>query len=126
LRFLSAFQVPDVARSVIGCIVDTADVALVEALAAADRAPESEFGIEDASAALSAAFGSMGPAPGVPELLERAYRRGILELVDDTRTRYRVATFYDRLGVFVISQPDEYLALPAEARTALDAWFFAE
>ena len=126
MRFLSAFQVPNVARPVIGRIVDAADVALVEALAAAGRAPESEFDVEDASAALSAASGSAGPAPSVPQLLERAYRRGVLDLADDTRARYRVASFYDRLGVFVISQPDEYLALPAETRTALDAWFFAE
>jgi len=118
VEFFSAFEVPDIARDMVGTIVTADEIALVEA------AQSSEFSAAEARAALDAYTGAKWSPSAVDELVSSAYRRGVLELADESLASYRVGTFYGRLSVFVVSQPDEYLALPPETRAALDAWCF--
>ena len=115
---MSTFEVPSVARTVIGEIVTAEEVLLVAAL------PTREFSADEAREALQRVTDAVEwPQQRVEQLLESAYRRGALDLVDESFTRFKVATFYDRLGVFVIGEPARYLAFPAEARAALDSWY---
>ena len=118
LQLLSTFEVPQAAAALLDRFLAADEVLLIEALDSA------EFSVQDAVVALEAATREPWPVQRVDELLRSAYRRGVLELVDDTFTCYRLGTFYGRLSVFVVSQPDTYLALPAETRSALDAWCF--
>jgi Pyruvate/2-oxoacid:ferredoxin oxidoreductase delta subunit len=118
LEFFSAFEVPRVATPVIDRIVSAEQAELIGAL------ESREFTAHGAREALEHATGDAPSAEHVDELLRRAYRDGVLELLDESYERFRVATFYDRLGVFVIAQASDYLSLPAETRTALDEWFF--
>jgi Pyruvate/2-oxoacid:ferredoxin oxidoreductase delta subunit len=48
----------------------------------------------------------------------------VVEIVSEAPEQFAVGSFYGRLGVFAVGQPDEYLALPPETRKALDAWCF--
>ena len=113
LQLLSTFEVPQAAAALLDRFLAADEVLLIEALDSA------EFSVQDAVVALEAATREPWPVQRVDELLRSAYRRGVLELVDDTFTCYRLGTFYGRLSVFVVSQPDTYLALPAETRSAL-------
>jgi len=117
--FLRRFAVPDEARGVIDAIVNRQEQALIEALGPGG------FYARDARRALSRVDGAREDRD-VEALLTNAYRRGVLAIEEETGegTRYCVATFYDRLDVFAVTEPESYAALPREARRALDAWYF--
>ncbi len=118
-EFLSRFEVPEAAFGVIDEIVNAEERLLLEAL-------ESEsFSASDAAAALRKATGRGHSRQKIGALLQSAYRRGVLSLIDDSFTQFRTGTFYGRLDVFVITEPQAYNAFPKETRQALDAWYFS-
>ncbi len=56
------------------------------------------------------------------EWIQRAWKRGVLCLLEDGR--YRFGNFYGRLDIFAVAQRDTYHGLPKEQKEALDAWYF--
>jgi hypothetical protein len=62
----------------------------------------------------------------VEQLLRSAYARGVVQLEDEPFTRFRIGSFYLRLEVFALSEPEAYLALPAEIRESLSSWCLGE
>jgi hypothetical protein len=87
LQLLATFEVPQPAVAVIDRFLAPAAGRLGGALDSA------EFSVEDAVVALEAATGEPWPAQRVDELLRSAYRRGVLELVDESFARYRIGSF---------------------------------
>jgi ferredoxin len=118
MSFRSTFEVPDAAAPVIDRIVDPLEIALVDALST------KVFCAEDARIALEGATGESWPDSRLLPLLESAYRRGVLRLEDESFTTFAVSTFYDRLEVFVCTEPEAYGALPRETQVELDRWCF--
>ena len=117
MRFLSTFKVPDVAVSVIDRIVSADDIGFVEALAT------EVFTVEDARTALVESTGEPWSEARVAEFLDGAYRRGVIRLLDESFTRFAMGSFYDRLEVFVVTEPETYHALSRETQVALDGWY---
>jgi Pyruvate/2-oxoacid:ferredoxin oxidoreductase delta subunit len=115
---LEAFAVPEAAAAAIHRFLEPAEVALIEEMGSED------FIALDAVPALSAATGESWTEARAQDLLDKAYRRGVLRLVDEGESRYAVASFSERLEVMVAAQPEDYLALDADLRAALDAWCF--
>jgi Pyruvate/2-oxoacid:ferredoxin oxidoreductase delta subunit len=59
--------------------------------------------------------------------IEALYRRGILNILPDesaVKPRYRLAGFYTRLGVFVITELAAWRSLDRAARKEIDDWYF--
>lgn len=119
MDFLTAFKVPEAAAPVIDRIVPSQDIVLIESLSSGT------FTADEARRDLERATGEPWPVERVDSLLRGAYRRGVLQLEDDTFSRFRLGDFYGRLEVFVVTEPDVYLALPRETQLALDSWCFA-
>ena len=118
MDLLSAFKVPEAAIPVIDRILSPEDALLIEAL------PSATFGGQDARSALEVSTGETWPDTRLDPLLRGAYRRGVLDLEDETFTRFRLGDFYTMLEVFVDTEPEAYLALPRETQVALDRWCF--
>lgn len=118
-KFLCRFGVPAVARRVIDQIVRPEEIAFVEALEA-----EGSFAAPAANRALTTGTGKVVGGKETDRFLREAYRRGILQLEDESFTRFRLGSFYGRLDIFAITEPDVYQALPREQRAALDDWYF--
>jgi len=78
VQFLTTFEVPEVARPIIGRIVAPEEIALIEALTSA------VFSDNDAKAALEASTGDTWPDDAVQLLLRGAYARSVLALEDET------------------------------------------
>jgi Pyruvate/2-oxoacid:ferredoxin oxidoreductase delta subunit len=117
---LETFAVPEAAAAAIHLFLEPAEVALIEEMDA------ESFAASDAVPALSAATGEGWTEASAQALLEEAYRRGVLRVVDEAGGRFAVASFSERLEVMAAAQPEEYLALDAGLRAALDAWCFDE
>ena len=117
-KFLSRFEVPEAALSVINEIVNADERLLVEAL------QSESFSASDASDAMQSTTGRTYSREEIDKLLKSAYRRGVVALIDDSFTQFRTGTFYSRLDVFVITEPEAYNAFPKEMRRALDTWYF--
>ncbi|MDR2864161.1 MAG: 4Fe-4S dicluster domain-containing protein [Spirochaetaceae bacterium] len=107
--FLQAFAVPQVACSVIDRIVLPEEQRVIESL------KTGLFSEEDVLAGFA----------------DAAYKRGIFSLSDESCggasggcRQYRLSSFYGRLDVFVISEPETYRSFPLETRKALDDWYF--
>jgi Pyruvate/2-oxoacid:ferredoxin oxidoreductase delta subunit len=115
---LEAFAVPEAAAAALHLFVEPAEMAVIEEMGA------ESFTASDAVPALSAAAGESWTEARAQGLLAEAYRRGVLRLVDEAGSRYAVASFSVRLEVMAAAQPEEYLALDADLRAALDAWCF--
>ena len=59
--------------------------------------------------------------------IEALYRRGILNIApgeDGSARRYRLADFYTRLGVFVITELAAWRSLDRAVRKEIDDWYF--
>jgi Pyruvate/2-oxoacid:ferredoxin oxidoreductase delta subunit len=115
---LEAFAVPEAAAAAIHLFLEPAEVAVIEEMGA------ESFSASDAVPALSAATGERWTEARAHGLLGEAYRRGVLRVIDEAGGRYAVASFSERLEVMAAAQPEEYLALDADLREALDAWSF--
>lgn len=117
MEFFETFEVPDVARPVVDVWVTPQEVAFIEAL------PSREFDVDTARTALLASTSHDRTRDQTREFLRGAYRRGILRLRDETFSEFEIATFYTRLDIFAVTEPETFGALSAETRSALDAWF---
>ena len=118
MEFPVAFEVPDAALPVIDRLVSAEEIALVEALSSR------VFDLAQAHAALSAAEPGI-TAEATEARVRSAYRRGVLRIEDEAAGRFSVSTFYDRLAVIAVGEPELFLALSEAERSALDAWCFA-
>lgn len=118
-EFCKRFEVPEAALAVIDQIVNRQEMQLIEAL------EQDRFTASEAHQALQAASGEPWPMERVDALLQTAYQRGIVQYEDETLTRYKVGSFYSRLDIFAISEPEAYRALPRQTQIALDQWYFA-
>jgi len=117
-KFIRRFEVPEQALGIIDHIVTPTEQLLIEAL------EQESFSASEAKEALDRATCNAYSAEQVDALLRSAYRRGVLRIEDEGYARYRTATFYGRLDVFAVTEPDAYRALPDSERKALDEWYF--
>lgn len=58
------------------------------------------------------------------EFIKGSYRRGIISIVDEDSSTYKIANFYSRLDIFSISEQEAYRSIPKEDQIAIDAWYF--
>ncbi|MFT8317944.1 MAG: 4Fe-4S binding protein [Sporolactobacillus sp.] len=116
--FIEKFQVPDEALPVLDSIFRCEEMELVENL------PNLSFNLEDAALALQNASGRIWKTAEVNDFLHTTYNRGIINLNDDTYTSFHINNFYTRLDVFVVSEPEIYLAFPQPIRKKIDRWYF--
>lgn len=119
MHFHITFEVPGVAKPVIHAVVDPLEVAFIEAL----ESPV--FSLEQASEAYDEVTSGSVASSALATFLRRAYARAVINFEDESFTAFRVATFYERLEVYVVSQSAEWLALPRQVRAALDEWYFS-
>ncbi len=121
-KFIKRFGVPEPAAPYVDLLFSPAEVAFVEA------APEGPFTAADVAGLVegdAAAF------------LDACYRRGVVSLAPapdasaapdappaPDAPAYVVANFYARLDVACVSEQEAYGRIPAEARRAIDAWYF--
>jgi MinD superfamily P-loop ATPase containing an inserted ferredoxin domain len=117
-QFNERFEVPEAALAVVDQIVNGQEILLIESL------EQDFFTAAEARQALQTGTGDLWMMDRVNALLTSAYQRGVIQLADETQTRYKIGSFYTRLDIFAISEPDSYLALPREIRIALDQWYF--
>lgn len=117
-RFLESFAVPEAAAAFMDRFVNPPEAALIAGMASG------RFTACDAVPVLSAATDATWTEADAREFLDQAYRRGVLRLVGEGDANFEVGSFAERLEVMVISRPEEYLALDASLREALDAWCF--
>jgi NAD-dependent dihydropyrimidine dehydrogenase PreA subunit len=71
---------------------------------------------------IAGALKSLGETVDVQSWTEHAYRRGVISV--ETPGYFRVASFYERLDIFAISENPVYRSFPKETQKALDAWYF--
>jgi MinD superfamily P-loop ATPase containing an inserted ferredoxin domain len=117
-RFLQRFRVPEEGLPVIDRLVRPEEIAFLAAL------PAEHFTIPEAADALQKSTGKT-PAPEQTDaFLREEYRRGLTLLEDEIGTGYRIAEFSTRLDIVVTTEQESYFMLPAEARAALDRWYF--
>ncbi len=116
-RFLTIFKVPGVARDIVDRIVSKEEIELLEAVGSGS------FTVRDASEALKKAGKEMS-ADKLNRLLRSAYRRGVIQLEDESFTKFRTGSFYGRLDVFATTENEAYRSLPPDIRKALDRWYF--
>lgn len=116
---LTAFNVPVEGIAVLDRMLTRDELRFVGAIG-----PE-PFSTEQARAALSS-DGAPWPDRLLEMFLRSAYARGVVQLEDESFTRFRIGSFYLRLEVFALSEPEAYLGLPADTRQALDAWCLRE
>jgi Pyruvate/2-oxoacid:ferredoxin oxidoreductase delta subunit len=116
--FSALFGVPDIAFPVIDRIVSPKEQAVTL------RLGSEPFSAEEAHAAAAREFGGVPPA----DFAESAYGRGLFSIDSFSEnkggTRYRIAGFYTRLDVFVLTETELYRSFSAEQRQALDRWYF--
>lgn len=113
-RFVGEFRVPKVAIPWLDAIVTAEEMALVRA---ASRTP---LTIESVQQALNV------PAEASAGVLDRAFRRGVLDRTErDHGPTYTPTDFYTRLDYFATFD-NGWDALPLEARHALDDWMMEE
>ena len=114
-----AFEVPAEGIAVLDRILTRDEIRLVGAIG-----PE-PFTMEQARSVLSGE-GTPWPEGLLEPFLRSAYARGVVQLEDESFTRFRIGSFYLRLEVFALSEPEAHLALPAETRESLDSWCLRE
>jgi len=117
-QFNERFQVPKVALTIIDQIVNSQEILLIESL------EQESFTAAEAYPVLQARSGELWTINRVNALLHSAYKRGVIQWVDENQTNYKIGSFYTRLDIFAISEPDSYRALPRQTQVALDKWYF--
>lgn len=118
VKYLERFKVPEVAFKVIENIVSPQEIVLLETLA------KDVFTIEDAKEALSKNSDKDWSHQEVKELLLSAYKRGVIDLEDDTYEIYKIGSFYSRLDIFAIAETPSWLSISKDTRKALNDWYF--
>ncbi len=117
--FVSRLAVPEAALEALDKLYTQEDMLLVTSL------EKEVFTHSEAKKVLEAAAGGILTDGEVQGLLRSAYRRGVVRLEDDSFTRFKLSTFFEMLGVLVMSEPERYLALPRETQVALDGLYFS-
>lgn len=119
MNFIETYGVPEAAIGVIDVFVSPEEKLLIEAL------ESREFTVETARDALEKHTGRAWDLASVENLVVKAYRKAVLELVDEDAQTYRIGAFYSQLDTFAVSQTNDFLYLPPEVRKALDEWCFS-
>ena len=119
-KFISKFKVPEVAINLINEIFLPEEIKLVEAL------DNESFTISDLKIAFLEKYKEEWLEENIKLLLEKSYKRGIINLIDENFREFKLNTFYTRLDIFAMTEPDKYLAFPKETRKAIDSWYFNE
>ncbi len=117
-RFNERFQVPEAALSVMDQIVDPQEILLIESM------EHESFTVSEVHHTLRMKNGDLWTIDRVSSLLDSAYKRGVIQWVDETKTQYKIGSFYTRLDIFAISESLSYRALPRKTQVALDKWYF--
>lgn len=117
-KFLERFKVPTPAFEVINRMINPNEIELLEALT------NEAFTLEEAYQLLNKISEKDWSIDAVKEFLLSAYKRGVIELEDDTYENYRIGSFYTRLDIYAISETEEWLRLSNETRKALNDWYF--
>lgn len=117
-RFISRFEVPKAAISVIEKFIYPEEILLIEALSS------ESFTNNDAKECLEVSTGVKWPDIKLELFLQNAYKRGIILLEDENYKNFRIGNFYGRLDIFAVTETDKYNNLPREVQIALDDWYF--
>lgn len=108
-NFVKKFQVPKVAYPFINKIFTEEEIDFV------DKMNKDTFTKQD----IEKIIGSNADA-----FIKYSYRRGIISFVDEALSTYKIANFYSRLDIFLISEQEAYRSIPKEDQIAIDAWYF--
>ncbi|KUO48912.1 MAG: hypothetical protein APF76_09695 [Desulfitibacter sp. BRH_c19] len=108
-KFNETFAVPDVCKEYINHMVEQEEIELVVAM---DMA---EFTLIDVMNKMNLS------RPLAEQLIERAYKRGILNKVNDKQATYICTDLYTRLKYAAVF--DDYENIPLEARNKIDSWY---
>ena len=108
-NFIEKFQIPKVAHPFINKIFTKEEIDFI------DNIDKDIFTKQDIEKIISS---------NTDAFIENSYRRGIISLVDEDSSTYRIANFYCRLDIFSISEQEVYRSIPKEEQIAIDAWYF--
>ncbi len=108
-NFIKKFQIPEVAYPFINKIFTKEEIEFVDKM---DKHTFTKKDIEKIIDENSEAF------------IKNSYRRGIISLVDEETSTYKIANFYSRLDIFSISEQEVYRSIPKEGQLAMDDWYF--
>ena len=109
VNFIEKFEVPKVAHPFINKIFTKEEIDFI------DNIDKDIFTKQDIEKIISS---------NTDAFIENSYRRGIISLVDEDSSTYRIANFYCRLDIFSISEQEVYRSIPKEEQIAIDAWYF--
>ncbi|MBN7573449.1 MULTISPECIES: 4Fe-4S binding protein [Clostridium] len=108
-NFIRKFQIPEVAYPFINKIFTKEEIEFVDKM---DKHAFTKKDIEKIIYENSEAF------------IKNSYKRGVISLVDEETSTYKIANFYSRLDIFSISEQEVYRSIPKEEQLAMDAWYF--
>lgn len=108
-NFIKKFQVPETAYPFINKIFTEKEIDFV------DKLDKDIFTKQDIEKIIR---------NNADEFIKASYSRGIISLVDEVSSTYKIADFYSRLDIFAISEQEVYKSIPKEDRIAIDAWYF--
>ncbi len=108
-NFIRKFQIPEAAYPFINKIFTKEEIEFV------DKMDKDAFTKKDIEKIID---------ENSDEFIKNSYRRGIISLVDEETSTYKIANFYSRLDIFSISEQEVYRSIPKEDKLAMDAWYF--
>ncbi|WP_271813351.1 4Fe-4S dicluster domain-containing protein [Clostridium beijerinckii] len=108
-NFIRKFQIPEVAYPFINKIFTKEEIEFVDKM---DKDTFTKKDIEKIIDENSEAF------------IKNSYKRGVISLVDEETSTYKIANFYSRLDIFSISEQEVYRSIPKEEQLAMDDWYF--
>ncbi|NOW05173.1 4Fe-4S binding protein [Clostridium beijerinckii] len=108
-NFIRKFQIPEAAYPFINKIFTKDEIEFV------DKMDKDAFTKKDIEKIID---------ENSDEFIKNSYRRGIISLVDEETSTYKIANFYSRLDIFSISEQEVYRSIPKEDQLAMDAWYF--
>ncbi|OCA98577.1 4Fe-4S binding protein [Clostridium beijerinckii] len=108
-NFIKKFQIPEVAYPFINKIFTKEEIEFV------DKMDKDTFTKKDIEKIID---------ENSDEFIKNSYRRGVISLVDEETSTYKIANFYSRLDIFSISEQEVYRSIPKEDQLAMDAWYF--
>lgn len=108
-NFIKKFQIPEVAYPFINKIFTKEEIEFV------DKMDKDTFTKKDIEKIID---------ENSDEFIKNSYRIGIISLVDEETSTYKIANFYSRLDIFSISEQEVYRSIPKEDQLAMDDWYF--
>ncbi|HEY8805498.1 MAG TPA: hypothetical protein VIM42_10420 [Clostridium sp.] len=107
--FIGKFQIPKVAYPFINKIFTKEEINFV------DKMDKDIFTKQDVEESIGS---------NADEFIKDSYRRGIISLLDEVTSTYKIADFYSRLDIFSVSEQEIYRSIPKKGQIAMDAWYF--